>query len=130
FVYAPASCGSPHAVFGGTYPLMIFASGRSCCGRSLWLIGAAVRTVPFCCCAPAAATHVMITPATRRDRFVIRNLLQTCELYALCVDPGRFVARPRDVLDVRPGVRVRVRVCAGFTAELEHAVAQASKEFT
>ena len=57
----------------------------------------------------------------RYDRSVKLNTLSG-------VDPGRFVARAIDVLDVRARIGVRMRVDAGFAAELEHAAAEAAQE--
>lgn len=44
------------------------------------------------------------------------------------MDARRLVSRALDVLDVRPGVGVRLRLRAALAAQLQHAIAQAAQE--
>src|SRR4051794_37095017 len=90
-VYAPEICGSPQGVRGGTYPFTIFASGLSCDGRSLWLIGAAVRGEDGFCANPVDVPHDIpeAKPAARTSLRLVIDSLQHARTSVLRLSPIR-----------------------------------------
>src|SRR5262245_47486187 len=44
------------------------------------------------------------------------------------VDAGRFVTGARDIINIRPWIKMRLGVCSAFAAEFQHAVAESAQE--